>query len=239
MTVPRKIYKLLVRQIHKNNMTSYETIIRVIEELARIDIVGFEYCGEVGLQEDTVINGKDIELTKDFGDGLGLFWETNTGVFRSERSAVKGYKELVRQELAGQPTNKSQPFLAQAKGSFREPYNPASIFSRLGISWWADVLPLCTPSGALEGKNLRKLKKMVAHAPLQMATQEEFELLWKDMFLNEWKGFEECDDFVKAQHKELLAFLTSVIRRKGAIYCTLEPALAANEQQVPQQPLAR
>ena len=217
-------------------MTSYETIIRVIEELARIDIVGFEYCGEVGLQEDTVINGKDIELTKDFGDGLGLFWETNTGVFRSERSAVKGYKELVRQELAGQPTNNSQPFLAQAKSSFREPYNPASIFSRLGISWWADVLPLCTPSGALEGKNLRKLRRMVARAPLQMPTQEEHESLWETKF-DEYLDFEECGDFVKAQHKELLAFLTSVIRRKGAIYCTLEPTPAANKQEVQQQPL--
>lgn len=43
---------------------------------------------------------------------------------------------------------------------FRDAYNDGSLFSVLGLSWWADVFPLCD-QGYLSIENAKKVKAML------------------------------------------------------------------------------
>src|SRR5580698_2449823 len=54
--------------------------------------------------------------------------------------------------------------LMYAEGYFRDSYNVTNVLNRLGLSWWADVSPLCTTDRKLCGDNLRRFRDMVAAA---------------------------------------------------------------------------
>lgn len=60
-----------------------------------------------------------------------------------------------------------------SEGYFRDSYNVSSIMSRLGLSWWKDVVPLKNKKGEISVRNCKKLLAMVEDANLHLPTKEE------------------------------------------------------------------
>ncbi len=51
-----------------------------------------------------------------------------------------------------------------SEGYFRDSYNVTCLLNWLGLSWWQDVIPLCTRARKLRQDKLRKFRDMVANA---------------------------------------------------------------------------
>ena len=58
--------------------------------------------------------------------------------------------------------------LMYSQGYFRDSYNASNVLNRLGLSWWVDVKPLCTPDRRLRDGPLRRFRDLVAGATLKL-----------------------------------------------------------------------
>jgi hypothetical protein len=111
--------------------------------------------------------------------------------------------------------------LIYSEGYFRDSYNATNVLNRLGLSWWADVLPMCTEDQKLEGGKLRHFRDRVAAATLTLPTKEELEKhhgTLEDQGENSLAGWH---DYFIQKHAELLAFLNEAIALDSAVQCSL------------------
>ena len=108
-----------------------------------------------------------------------------------------------------------------ADGYFRDSYNVTGVLRRLGLSWWRDVVPLCTKAHKLRQDKLRTFREMVTRAPLHLPTKEELQ--------NEHARVTEAgEDSLEAWHRhyrerrdQLLAFLDQALALNTHIRCSL------------------
>ena|SRR5579859_2672101 len=111
--------------------------------------------------------------------------------------------------------------LMYSAGYFRDSYNATSVLWRLGLSWWEDVIPLCTQKHELKWDKLRKFRDMVANAELKLPTREEIE---KHGGIVEDQGRDslaEWHSYFTEKRANLLAFLDQAIELNTAIRCSL------------------
>ena len=105
-------------------------------------------------------------------------------------------------------------------GYFRDSYNVTCLLNWLGLSWWQDVIPLCTQARKLRQDKLRKFRDMVANAKLEPVTKELIEQRGGTVddgenSLAEWQKY-----FVE-KHAALIAFLDQAIALNTYIRCSL------------------
>ncbi len=58
---------------------------------------------------------------------------------------------------------------------FRDSYNSSSLLAQLGLSWWKDVAPRLTESGALRLADVRRLLDVVRHRRLSCQSNATYE----------------------------------------------------------------
>jgi hypothetical protein len=107
-----------------------------------------------------------------------------------------------------------------SEGYFRDSYNVTCLLNWLGLSWWQDVIPLCTKKRRLRADKLRKFREMVANAKLEPVTRELVEQRGGTVddgenSLAEWHRY-----FVE-KHAELVVFLDRAIQLKTDVTCSL------------------
>ena len=111
--------------------------------------------------------------------------------------------------------------LMYAQGYFRDSYNVSNVLGRLGLSWWVDVKPLCTPDRKLRGGQLLTFRDMVANAKLTLPSREEIEKQGgtvADMGQNSLAAWHK---YFAREQTALLAFLNQAIELDSAIHCSL------------------
>ncbi len=111
--------------------------------------------------------------------------------------------------------------LMNSKGYFRDSYSTANVLRTLGLSWWRNVIPLLNKKNELEGKNLKKFRKMVANAKQRLPTKAE---LQKDGARGKRSGANRLKMWRKyyiRKRARLIAFLDEAIKRNHSIHCSL------------------
>jgi hypothetical protein len=108
-----------------------------------------------------------------------------------------------------------------AGGYYRDSYNATNCLNRVGLSWWADVVPLCRKKDGRMGlRNLKKFRNMVAKAPLKPVTREQ--LLANHATVDDGENSVEAwNKYYADGIKELIAFLDKAIELKEPIDCSL------------------
>jgi len=105
-------------------------------------------------------------------------------------------------------------------GYFRDSYNATNVLSRLDLSWWRDVTPLCTAGGQLQGENLRRFRQMVASAPLRLPSKQELEADHARVD-DDGNSLAEWHRYFTEKRAELLEFLDQAIALDTAVTCSL------------------
>jgi len=108
-----------------------------------------------------------------------------------------------------------------ADGYFRDAYNATGILRRLGLSWWRDVIPLCTQAQKLRQDKLRQFREMVAHAPLHLPTREELKQEHATVTESGADSLEAWHRYYRERRDQLLAFLDRAIALNTNIHCSL------------------
>ena len=107
-----------------------------------------------------------------------------------------------------------------AEGYFRDSYNATNCLNRVGLSWWADVVPLCNKKGQMGIRNIRKFRKMITDAKLEPMTKEQ--LLANHATVDDGvNSVEAWNKYYADGIKELLAFLDKALELKEPIDCSL------------------
>src|SRR6266576_2329111 len=81
---------------------------------------------------------------------------------RSSKEATAAQEEVVRYYD-----------LMFTEGYFRDSGNVTCVLNWLGLSWWQDVIPLCTDRRILQAEKLLQLRNMVASAKLEPVTRKK------------------------------------------------------------------
>jgi len=107
-----------------------------------------------------------------------------------------------------------------AEGYFRDSYNVTCLLNWLGLSWWRNVIPLCTQAHKLRQDRLRKFRDMVANAKLEPVTKEKIEERGgtvddRENSLDEWHRY-----FME-KHAELVVLLDHAIELNTHVTCSL------------------
>src|ERR1017187_4635530 len=97
--------------------------------------------------------------------------------------------------------------LMYSQGYFRDSYNVGNVLNRLGMSWWVDVKPLCTPDRKLHGGQLRRFRDMVANAKLTLPMREEIEKQGGTVGDTDKNSLAAWHKYFAREHTALLAFL--------------------------------
>lgn len=108
-----------------------------------------------------------------------------------------------------------------ADGYFRDSYNVTGVLRRLGLSWWRDVIPLCTQAHKLRQERLRTFRAMVANAPLSLPTKEELEKEHATVAESGEDSLEAWHRYYRERRDQLLAFLDQAIALNTHIRCSL------------------
>lgn len=111
--------------------------------------------------------------------------------------------------------------LMYSDGYFRDSYNGTSVLWRLGLSWWRDVIPLCTKAHKLRQDKLRRFREMVANAPLNLPTKEELEKEQLPVTESGEDSLEAWHQYYREKRDQLLAFLDQAIALNTPIHCSL------------------
>lgn len=111
--------------------------------------------------------------------------------------------------------------LMYSEGYFRDSYNGSNVLNRLGLSWWQDVIPLCTEDKELKGNNLARFREMVATAELALPSKKELEEGGAPVAEEGEDSLAEWHKYFAEKRQELLAFLDQAIALNTAIYCSL------------------
>jgi len=90
----------------------------------------------------------------------------------------------------------------------------------LGLSWWQDVIPLCTKAHKLRQDKLRKFRDMVANAKLEPVTKELIEQHGGTVGDGE-NSLEEWHRYFVEKHAELVVFLDQAIDLNTHVTCSL------------------
>jgi len=107
-----------------------------------------------------------------------------------------------------------------SEGYFRDSYNVTCLLNWLGLSWWQDVIPLCTQARKLRQDKLRKFRDMVANAKLEAVTKEKIEARGGTVDDKE-NSLEEWHRYFMEKHAELVVFLDQAIDLNTHITCSL------------------
>ncbi|MBI3852720.1 MAG: hypothetical protein HY298_20900 [Verrucomicrobia bacterium] len=110
--------------------------------------------------------------------------------------------------------------LMLTEGYFRDSYNVTCLLNWLRLSWWQDVIPLCTKERKLRADQLRKFRELVARAKLEPITKEKIEARGgtvddRENSLDEWHLY-----FME-KHAELVVFLDQAIKLNTHVTCSL------------------
>ena len=111
--------------------------------------------------------------------------------------------------------------LMYTEGYFRDSYNATNMLSRLGLSWWTDVQPLCTENRKLRHDKLRKFREMVAGARLELPSREDLEKQCGTVDDTGENSLAEWHKYFAGQRAALIAFLDKAIELNSAVYCSL------------------
>jgi hypothetical protein len=106
-------------------------------------------------------------------------------------------------------------------GYFRDSYNATNVLNLLGLSWWADVQPLCTKNQKLRHDKLRKFRDMVAGAKLALPSKEEIEKHSGHVDAQGEDSLAEWHKYFVEKRNALLAFLDKAIELNSPVYCSL------------------
>ncbi len=106
-------------------------------------------------------------------------------------------------------------------GYFRDSYNATGVLWRLGLSWWQDVIPLCTQAHKLRQDKLRKFRDMVAQAELKLPTKEELEQAHATVAESGEDSLEGWHRYYREKRGQLLAFLDQAIELNTHVTCSL------------------
>ncbi len=107
-----------------------------------------------------------------------------------------------------------------SEGYFRDSYNVTCLLNWLGLSWWQDVIPLCTRARKLRQDKLRKFRDMVANATLEPVTREKIEARGGTVDEGE-NSLEEWHRYFMEKHAELVVFLDQAIDLNTHVTCSL------------------
>ena len=111
--------------------------------------------------------------------------------------------------------------LMYSQGYFRDSYNVTNVLNRLGLSWWKDVIPLCSEDKKLHPEKVQAFRDMVATAKLELPSKSDIVgqggtvKSRGENSLAEWHAY-----FIDKQ-TALLSFLDQAIKVKSAIHCSL------------------
>ena len=111
--------------------------------------------------------------------------------------------------------------LMYSEGYFRDSYNATSVLWRLGLSWWADVTPLCTKNRKLRHDKLRQFRDMVANAKLEFPPKEEIEKHSGKVDEQGENSLAEWHNYYAEKRAALLAFLDKAIEANSPVHCSL------------------
>jgi hypothetical protein len=111
--------------------------------------------------------------------------------------------------------------LMYSQGYFRDSYNVSNVLNRLGLSWWVDVKPLCTPDRELCDEQLRKFRDMVASATLTLPSREEIEQQGGTVGDTGANNLSAWHTYFAGEQRALLAFLNQAIELDSPIRCSL------------------
>ena len=118
--------------------------------------------------------------------------------------------------------------LMYSEGYFRDPDNVTNVLNRLGLSWWNDVIPLCTDDRKLQPEKARQFRDMVASARLKLPSKSD---IVKEGGTVESKGDNSLAEWHRhftEKHATLLKFLDKAIRTQSSIQSLSEKAIWSN-----------
>lgn len=139
-------------------------------------------------------------------------------------AAVRGRDRLPRgspQAEAAQAEVEQYYGRMYAEGCFRDAYNVTGVLGRLGLSWWRDVIPLCTRKQELRDDPLRKFRDMVARAPLRLPTRAQLKKERVKLTDSGEDSLEAWHRYYRERREQLLAFLDRAIALNTHIRCSL------------------
>ena len=110
-----------------------------------------------------------------------------------------------------------------AQGYFRDSYNASSVLWQMGLSWWADVIPMLNKRGNLSGAKLREFRQMLVDRPIKVTLKDLRKNLKEhgaalDKEENSPRAWR--DHFIK-KREELIAFVDEAIKLRTCIRCSL------------------
>lgn len=111
--------------------------------------------------------------------------------------------------------------LMYSEGYFRDSYNVTNVLNRLGLSWWTDVIPLCTKDRKLRGGRLRKFRDMVAKANLELPSKEDLEKECGKIDDEGENSLAEWHKYFTTKRTVLLSSIDKAIEIDSAIQCSL------------------
>jgi hypothetical protein len=111
--------------------------------------------------------------------------------------------------------------LMYSEGYFRDSYNVTNVLNRLGLSWWADVQPLCTKNRKLRHDKLRKFRDMVVGAKLELPSKEDLEKQCGSLDDTGENSLAEWHKYFVGKQASLIVFLNKAIELNSAVYCSL------------------
>jgi hypothetical protein len=111
--------------------------------------------------------------------------------------------------------------LMYSEGYFRDSYNVTNVLNRLGLSWWEDVIPLCTKNRKLRHDKLRKFRDMVVSAKLALPSKEDLEKQCGTIDDTGENSLSEWHKYFVGKQAALIVFLNKAIELNSAVYCSL------------------
>lgn len=153
--------------------------------------------------------GADLYIESRISQAKDVWQPFFNRAVESRDSATSKEEKAFFQEAIDEAYNNLFP----SNAYFRDSYNPSSLLDKLGLSWWADVIPMLE-----EG-----------YLPIERA--KEFLMILENITLNEEKVLEAALDFQKSfeemikyfheKKENLMNLLRESIELNEPIYCSL------------------
>lgn len=106
--------------------------------------------------------------------------------------------------------------MSPEEGYFRDSYNTTSVLARVGLSWWADVVPMQDDNGNLTPDALTHLADLIEKAEINPLTQEEF-----DKNCDKSETIESWNAYFATNRDRLVKFLRSAAEANEPVYASL------------------
>lgn len=125
------------------------------------------------------------------------------------------------QKLLQEQVTKAYDAMFEHDGYFRDSYNSTGVLQYMGLSWWADVVPLCE-DGILPILKARVLRQMIMGTSLQVPSKQE--LIARRASIDDADPENDYNSWVKyftEKREKLIAFLDRAIQRNESIDASL------------------